>query len=364
MTAHRILHIIDALGRDGATRQIGLLAQGLPRDEFEQHVCFLGRAGAWADDSADDLPRTELPRRLRWDPYTAWQLRRLVLRWQPGLVQAWGSTAQAYTCLAAAASVRGMMTVERWLDDERPPRGWRLDRRLAKRTSCLVANSPAVRDFCIAHGLPAGKFEVIPDAAARPQTRTSRQELLDQLGLSGGARLIGAVGPLWAENRFKDLIWAADILKIVHDDVHLVILGEGPHRSRLERYRAAIRVDDRVHLPGMCQNVDDWLPHFDAFWSAGTYDGLPHSVLSAMAAAVPVVAADSPGARQAVVDRQTGYLVPVGDRAEFARATHRLLNDPALARRLGQAGQERAESQFSPADMAARYRQLYRRLSA
>jgi glycosyltransferase involved in cell wall biosynthesis len=86
--------------------------------------------------------------------------------------------------------------------------------------------------------------------------------------------------------------------------------------------------------------------------------------MEAMAAGVPVVATDIPGNRDLVVPERTGYLVPVGDRAGFARWTNLLLNDPALARRTGAAGRERIVTEFSVERMVARYAELYEELIA
>ena len=78
-----------------------------------------------------------------------------------------------------------------------------------------------------------------------------------------------------------------------------------------------------------------------------------------MAAGVPVVASDIPGTRDLVLHDATGRLVPLGDRAGFAREAHRLLDDPALALRLGDAGRQRAAAEFTPEKMVERYVEMY-----
>ena len=95
-----------------------------------------------------------------------------------------------------------------------------IDRRLARRTDRIVVNSSGVREFYLEHGLPAEKFVVIPNAIQpSPAPGVSRDQLLAELRLPPDARLIGAVGRLWPQKRVKDLIWAADLLKVVRDDV-------------------------------------------------------------------------------------------------------------------------------------------------
>ena len=140
----------------------------------------------------------------------------------------------------------------------------------------------------------------------------------------------------------KDAIWAADLLKVIRDDVHLLVFGDGPHRDRLRRFREQVVIRDKVHFLGHRNDLWQWLPHFDVFWSTSGYEGQSNAILEAMAAGVPVVATDIPGTRELVVPGETGFLVRVGHRAGFARWTNQLLDDATLSRRLGQAGRQRA----------------------
>ena len=84
--------------------------------------------------------------------------------------------------------------------------------------------------------------------------------------------------------------------------------------------------------------------------------------MEAMAAGLPVVASDIAGNRDLVIPGETGFLVPVADKAGFARKMQTLLNDPALAARLGAAGQERMRRDFTVEQMIARHAELYRSL--
>jgi glycosyltransferase involved in cell wall biosynthesis len=186
--------------------------------------------------------------------------------------------------------------------------------------------------------------------------------LLAELELPSNARLIGAVGRLWPQKRVKDLIWACDLLKVIRDDVHLLIVGDGPHRDRLERFTRQVRIEDKVHFLGERDDVPRLLPHFDVLCLASGYEGLPNVILEAMAAGRPVVATDIPGNRDLVLPGQTGFLVPVGDRAAFARQILKLLDDTDLNQRLGEAGRQRVLAEFSVEKMIERHRALYQEL--
>ena len=183
--------------------------------------------------------------------------------------------------------------------------------------------------------------------------------MLAELCLPEQSRLVGLLGPLRLQKRVKDAIWAADLLKVIRDDVHLLVFGDGPHRDRLHRFRDQVVIADKVHFLGPRSDVPRWLPHFDVFWSTSAYEGQSNAIMEAMAAGVPVVASDIPGNRDLVVSGVTGYLVQVGHRAGFARWTNQLLDDAALRQRLGEAGRERIGREFGVEQMVSRYVTLY-----
>jgi len=168
------------------------------------------------------------------------------------------------------------------------------------------------------------------------------------------------VGRLWPQKRVKDAIWAADLLKVIRDDVHLLVIGDGPQRDRLMRFRDQVRISDKVHFLGQRGDVPRLMPHFDLLWSTSGYEGQSNAILEAMAAGVPVVASDIPGTRELVVPDETGYLIPVGDRAAFAKFSERLLSDAALAGRFSAAARSRVASDFSVEKMIERHIAFYR----
>ena len=127
-------------------------------------------------------------------------------------------------------------------------------------------------------------------------------------------------------------------------------------------FRKQCQIGDKVHFLGERNDVPRLLPHFDLLWSTSGYEGQSNVILEAMAAGVPVVATDIPGTRELVSSGETGYLVPVGDRAGFAKYAQRLLNDAALAARLSAAARERVGREFSVERMVQRHAELYRDL--
>ena len=194
----------------------------------------------------------------------------------------------------------------------------------------------------------------------------SKEALLADLhvAIPTNAKLIGVVGRLWPQKRLKDAIWSGELISAVRDDTHILIIGDGPQRWRLERFCNQVHIDRRIHFLGHRADVASFFPHFDCLWLTSAYEGMPNAIMEAMAAGVPVVATDIPGNRDLVVGGETGFLAPVGDRASFARQTTRLLDDEPLRKKMGSAGQKRVRECFSVATMVERHDTLYQQLLA
>jgi glycosyltransferase involved in cell wall biosynthesis len=363
----RLLLVIPTLVRGGAEKQLALLARGLPHATFDVHVAVLTHSGPLEASLREaNIPVKVIGKRWKFDPLAYWRLRRKMRALKPDIVHTWLFAANAYGRQAAASlGVRHIIAGERCVDPWKAAWQLAIDRTLARRTERLVTNSTGVKEFYVGKGLPDDKWVIIPNgiAEAKSQQPTSREELLAELGLPAGARLIGAVGRLWPQKRVKDLIWAADLLKTTRDDTHLLIVGDGPQRQRLERYSEQNQATDRIHFLGERDDVPRLMPHFDVLWLASEYEGQSNAVLEAMAAGVPVIATDIAGNRDLVLNDQTGYLVPVGDRFEFTRRTHWLLDDAALKQRLGDAGRQRVRSEFTVERMVERHAALYRQVA-
>jgi glycosyltransferase involved in cell wall biosynthesis len=170
-------------------------------------------------------------------------------------------------------------------------------------------------------------------------------------------------GRLAPQKAVGDLLRALDLLQHVRGDLVTWIAGDGPDRAALEDLARAFRLGGRVRFLGHRDDVPRLLAAADLLVLPSRYEGLPNVVLEAMQFGKPVVATAAPGTTEVVVDGETGLLVPVGRPPALAQAIRTVIDDPELARRLGEAGRARIEATFRADQMVDRFAALYESLA-
>jgi glycosyltransferase involved in cell wall biosynthesis len=360
----RVLHIIDSLGHNGLAAQLLVLCRGLVGRQFDVHVATLDRGGALAGEfRAAGANVTEIGRRWLFDPVAGWQLKRTVRRIQPDAIHTWGVDAATFAAVVGSGRERPIVAGHYEFVPRKSAANWRIERRLSQHTRRQVANSALIRDWYLANDCVLSQFSVIPfGVPPAPASDVSRDDMLRELSVSADARLIGVIGGLVPDKRVRDLIWAADLLRVLHNNLRVLIIGDGPERPLLEQY--ARMASDLDHIRFLGERSDVWriMPHLDVLWNADENRGQSVAILDAMSAGVPVVASNTPLNREFVVEGETGYLIPLhtrAGRADRARHTDRIFTDAELARRLGNASRDRVASHFNAEQMIERHAEIY-----
>ena len=171
---------------------------------------------------------------------------------------------------------------------------------------------------------------------------------------------VTSVGRLAAPKDFETLLAAVGQLDQAR--VHLSIVGEGPARGELETLVDRLGIRPIVEFAGEVADVPTRLSRSDVFVLSSRSEGLPISVLEAMAAGLPVVATAVGGLAELVDHGTTGFLVPPGDIDSLARRVEELVDDPALRARMGSAARQRAHEVFDLGMWEAAHRRVYRDL--
>jgi len=236
-----------------------------------------------------------------------------------------------------------------------------LDNGSARLAARVLAVSADTRDSLVAQGYPPRLVEVVHNGIdVGAVSGGGADGLRAELDIPAGTPFVGEIARLCDVKGQRELIEATALVP----DVHVALAGDdleqgGAYRERLERLARDRGVADRVHFLGYRADAGVLLDQLDALVLPSWIEGLPISVLEAMAHAKPVIATPVGGTAELVVDGETGLLVPPRDPAALAEAIRVLVADPERARLLGLAGRERAEREFSEAAMTARVLEVY-----
>ena len=185
-----------------------------------------------------------------------------------------------------------------------------------------------------------------PDAAARTRIRT-------ELGAAPDAVVVVIVSRLVRHKGHPELLAAVQSVP----GAELWVVGErlpSDHGEALDALLAHSPLGPRLRRLGYRTDVPAVLAAADVFALPSHFEGLPMSVIEAMLTGLPVVATDIRGPREQVIDGETGLLVPPATVPPLAAALQRLVEDPALRRRMGEAGRARALTHYTEAAVVAR----------
>ena len=352
----RVLYVASDLGASGPAKLVSLLAPALPRPRFEAAVVDLsGGASATMVQPLRDagVPVYAAPMRGMTDLRGLRNLRRIVTAFAPDVIHVCGSKAARAMALLWFASLKSRLPpiVASGLDYPRQ----RIHDILAR----LVAPVHAEVIRYLANSVPVERIALIDPAVAACVPTLDAAAFRATLGIPPAARLVVAAGRFDSVAGLKSAVWAFDVVKYVAPDLHLVLVGDGPERERLERFAKALGFDDyRVHFVGVRDDVPALLGLAELVWVTHDIGGV-NVALEAMAAGKPVVAFRTPDLAEVVVEGVTGRLVTPGDRVQLAAISNELLEAPDAARALGEAGRRRATDHFGVDAMASRFASLY-----
>jgi len=246
-------------------------------------------------------------------------------------------------------------------------RGRRI-KQVAMTAAALVGTSAQTYEELLAAGYPRKRVHAIPHGvptrpprtdATRAEARAALAESSPALDVPRRAPLVVWAGRLDATARLDLLVAAWRPLAAAGPEVQLWLAGEGPGRGPLARQIAADGLEGSVLPVGLFDSIELLLEAADLFVLPAPRPDLSVAILEAMAAGLPVVAADVPAHRQAVIDGRHGLLFPPEDAGALSAAIRRLLDQPDLAAQLGAAAQARVAADFSMACTLDAYAALF-----
>jgi glycosyltransferase involved in cell wall biosynthesis len=362
----RVCFLIDELARAGTEMQLLALLRHLDRKRVEPWLVLLGGGGA--DSRAlepADCPVWRLGVLSLLRPATLVQAVRFagfLRRERIDVVQAYFPDSSYFGLPAAWLArvphrVRTRNNLGHWLT----PRHRLLGRALHRFTTATVTNCQAARRalleaegpppesvVVLENGVDLARFQGIPPLAAR--------------AADGPAR-VGAVANLRPVKGLDVLVRAAARLGASHPRAVFEVAGDGALRGDLEQQARALGVAGRFTLRGGVADVPGFLAGLDVAVLCSRAEGMSNAVLEYMAAGRAVVATAVGATPELIEDGVHGLLVPPDDDRRLAEAIGRLLGDPALAQRLGEAARRRAGARYSREAMVRRFEDFYQGLA-
>jgi glycosyltransferase involved in cell wall biosynthesis len=340
----------------GTERQMIELVRRLDPARWAIHIASFGRRGAWFDRAAEvaasiaDFPVTSFKH-----PSTAKHLWAFSAWCRTNHI-AVVHTTELYSNIfglpgAALAGVPARIGSRRGLNPDRSRAHIAMQRAAYECAHTVVANSRAAADRLMAEHVPPTKIVVVPNGLdfSRVVPRQIRPKL----------RKVIVVANLRREKGHDVVIDAAVHVLARFRDASFEIVGGGSELQPLLAHAAARRVLHAFTFLGHRDDVPARLADADIFALASRSEAFPNAVLEAMATGLPVVTSAVGGMLELVDDGRTGLLVPVGDSLALADRLCRLMADPALALRLGDAAREEVRAHYSFDRMVAGFERVY-----
>jgi glycosyltransferase involved in cell wall biosynthesis len=242
------------------------------------------------------------------------------------------------------------------------------DRLARSRVDRFIVVSQALRRRLVqGWGVAPGRVTLVhsgveTDRLAPLENGEHGRRLRQELGLPAHARLVGGVGRLVWQKGFEHLLTAMRGVLARVPDVWLAVVGDGPLRGELQARAESLGLTERARWLGFRSDVPSLLRGLDVLAVPSVREGFPMITLEAMALGVPIVATSIDGIVEQVDHESQGLLVPPGEPEALGRALVALLQDRALARRLGGAARHRAVAAFDLRQSVAATRRVYAEL--
>jgi glycosyltransferase involved in cell wall biosynthesis len=356
-----VMHVDTERGWRGGERQAFWLAERLARQGHRSVLAARPGEPLAQRAAGAGIPVFPLSPFSELDVLAALRLRGAIVREKADIVHAHTGHAVALAAMATLGT-RARMVLTRRVSfplKRNPASLWKYSR-----ADAMIAVCQATADSLVKSGIESARItvaysgvdltRVIPPASA---------ETLAKLGVKPGAPLVVMVAALVGHKDPVTFVRAIDVARRTVPDIQALIVGEGELRSDVELEKSLLSLCDNVHLAGYRTDADSLMSVADVVALSSSDDGIGGVVIDAMSFGKPVASTAAGGIPEAVVNNETGLLVPIGDAEALGAAIVRLVTDRELAARMGANGIRRAPL-FSIDNTVDRTLEVYERVLA
>jgi glycosyltransferase involved in cell wall biosynthesis len=357
-----VVHVIDELPPDGAER---LLVDVLRHRSaaYRFSVVCLDRGGELQREiEAMGISVTVLGRRSTYSPALLWRLVCWLRRERADVVHTHLFTADAYGRVAARlAGVRGVYSTVHSTNIWKGAIHRRIDWLLAWLSTKVIAVSAEVAQVLAERdGIPRSRITVVENGIDLQRLAGATGDGVHaEFGIPERVPLIGLVGRLHPAKGHADLIAALAQLAAQGIGAHCLLIGSGELRDEIAADVERRGLRDRVTFTGQRSDIPRLLAALDLLAMPSRWEGLPMTLLEAMAMGKAIVATRVGGIPDVIMDGREGLLVPPGDVAALASALRRVITDAPLRRGLGDRARETLLARYDVGRTARAYESLY-----
>ena len=359
-----ILYTSWGLSHGGAENQLLQLLLRLDKTRFTPYVCNLTETGNREIEEKigqAGIPVVNMRKKGRFTIKPIVFLGRLMRKLSIQIVHSFGVSPNLW-CTPVARALR--VPVVLYSDHAgRLQRDWVL---------CLNGWVSKLDDLVIAHckineetlhtidGISPAKTRIIyngVDFARFSQNPSGK--LKQELGLPEDTPIVCMVGRFQIGKAYDEFITAAHLLRGKNVPCHFVCVGDGSTRAAMEKMANDLGLQGVVTFLGSREDVPDLLADCAVLVLASHREGLPIAILEGMAAGLPIVCSQVGGCQEAVIDAESGFLVPPYDTQRLAEAIYALVSNRDLAHSFGETGRQRVSKYFDISENAAQIQRLY-----
>lgn len=240
--------------------------------------------------------------------------------------------------------------------------------KLLRKADVFIATTGEIEEGLLQENFPKPKINRIPNFVDfrlfSPASLDIKNKIKTKLEFGNAAVVTFSGGQFIPCKGLNFLIEAWRDVINVFSDARLLLLGNGPTMEDMKKLAMTLGIADSVEFCGRVSQITDYLHATDVFVLPSLQEGMPNSLLEAMACGLPVVATRIGGVVDIVKDGENGILVEAGDSKSLARGIIRLLNDREFAGHIASNAFQTIKNFYSLDSIAPKYVELYRRLSA
>lgn len=365
---YRVLHVIDSLDLGGAQVVLENLIRHGNRDHFEFEAATMhGRGVYWDRLSTLGIPLHSLSFHHKvplYVPRLAW----LCLTRRYDVVHTHLLAANVIAKpVATVCGARVRINHDHCNDKLTDPRWWALgaDRVTNRLSTHVIAVSESTRDFVVnQEGVPAARATTIHNGIdlakfrPRPEERVAARECWK---LPQDAFVVAGIGRLTYQKNFALFLEIAAAVCGKHSNAVFVLVGTGEDEPALRAQAERLGLGERIRFLGYVPDMPALWPAIDSLLLTSRYEGLPITILEAMACGAPIVASNLDGMREILRDEVNADLVPPGEPGPYVSRLDRLITNRELANRHATAALETVRAGYSAEAMARGVESIYLR---